>query len=111
MRHALRLGEAAIRRNEPLQHGHDQPDGIGGGLAGFAGQNLGIGGQIAVKRRGQLHGDFYRLGLDDGTEFRAWSCQPPVGSNTRSRVTMILTGKPGRIVNVGATCNWRWTIC
>lgn len=23
---------------------------------------------------------------------------------------MILTGKPGRMVSVGATCNWRWTI-
>ena len=28
-----------------------------------------------------------------------------------TRVTMILTGKPGRMVSVGATCNWRWTIC
>ena len=28
----------------------------------------------------------------------------------RSRVTMTRTGKPGRIVSVGATCSWRRTI-
>lgn len=43
------LGEPAIRGDEPLQHGHDEPDGIGDGLAGFTGQHLGIVDQIAVE--------------------------------------------------------------
>ncbi len=102
---------SAIRSDEALQHRHDELEGIGDGLAALAGQNLGIGNQVAVKRPRQLHGGFHRLVLDDGAEFQFRHGQPPAFSNTKSRVTMILTGKPGRIVSVGATCNWRWTIC
>ena len=34
------LGETAICGDEAFKHGHDQPDGIGGGLAALAGQQI-----------------------------------------------------------------------
>lgn len=33
------------------------------------------------------------------------------GSNKKSRVTMIRSDIPGRIVNIGGTASSRWTIC
>ena len=53
IRRPPRLCKAPIRRNEPLQHRHDQPLRIGRGLAALPGQRLGIGDQIAVQACGR----------------------------------------------------------
>ena len=65
-----RLCEPAICGNETLQHRHDQPDGIGGGLATLAGQYLGIGDQIAMERARQLHRHFHGFVLNKWSEFQ-----------------------------------------
>lgn len=41
--------QTPIRRDEALQREDDEPGGIGGRLAGLAGEDVGVGGKIAVQ--------------------------------------------------------------
>jgi len=65
-----RFCEPAICGNEPLEHRHDQPDGIGIGLATLAGQHLCIGDQITVERSGQFHCHFDGFVLNERPKFQ-----------------------------------------
>jgi hypothetical protein len=77
----------------------------------FAGQDFGIGDQIAMERRGQFHGDLHGLVVGDRAEFQLRHGQPPVGFEHKVAGDDDRTGKPGRMVSVGATLSWRRTIC
>jgi hypothetical protein len=52
-----------------LEHGDDQAHRIGGFLAGFAGEDFGVGGEVAVERGREVERDLDGLVVGDGAEF------------------------------------------
>ena len=58
-----------IRRNEALQHGHDEVGWIDDGWPCLAGQHFGIGDKVAMQRRRQLHRDLTGLSSAMGPSF------------------------------------------
>jgi hypothetical protein len=62
--------KAPVRGDEALEHWHDQLDRLRDRLAGFPGQNLGIGEKIAMEGPGQFDGDLHRPVVDEGAEFQ-----------------------------------------
>lgn len=77
-------------------------------MPGLPGQHLGINAKITVERCGQFNSELDGSVVSGGSQFQFRHDQLSRGSRTRSRVTITLTGWPGRMVSVGATWSWRW---
>jgi hypothetical protein len=96
-----RLREPAIRGDEALQHRHDELGRLDRRSA--FGQEAAVFGEIAMEHGGKLHRNLDGLVVGDGAEFQLGHDSSPVWFEYKSRVTIIRTGNPGRMVSVGAT--------
>ena len=72
-------------------------------IVGPLGGQISAATKIAMEHGGKLHRNFDRLVVGDGAELELGHDYPLYASSTKSRVTTILTGNPGRMVSVGAT--------
>src|SRR3546814_4752088 len=103
-------GKSPVGLYEALHHRDNQPARLRRWHALLLREDLAIFLEVAEQRSRQFKGDLDRLVFSDRSEFLLGHAQPPYGSRTRSRVTITRTGKPGRIVSVGAMLSCRRTI-
>src|SRR3546814_20318087 len=88
----------------------DQFDRIGRADILLTRENLGICRQVMTKRCGEFDRHLDGLFFSDGAQFELRHRVTSYGSKTRSLVTRTRTGKPGRMVKVGAMLSCRCKI-